>query len=202
MRRPLFTLVAPVLALSVLAACSTTTLPSLPFIKASAPVAPPVVAPPVAAPAPVDAPGAPSALAAFEVGIAAIAAESGVMLEKTAEGELLLRAAGDSAVAPSSTTLTPRFAAFLKQLASRLAQQQSLNVKITGHTDATGNAQRNDKLSEGRALAAARVLTQNGVADFRVAAKGKGKHEPIADNDTATGRASNRRVDIVITEGR
>jgi flagellar motor protein MotB len=46
------------------------------------------------------------------------------------------------------------------------------------------------------------VLTQNGVADFRVSASGKGKREPVAGNDTAAGRASNRRVDLLITEGR
>lgn len=202
MNRPFLTLVVPVLALSLLAACSSTALPSLPFIKPPTPVVPPVVAsPPVAAPAPVEVPKPPSALAEFEPDIAAAATEAGVKLEQ-ADDELLLRAGGDGAFAASSTSPTPRYAAFLKQLASHLAQHQSLNVKITGHTDATGNAQRNDKLSEGRAQAAARVLTQAGIAPFRVSATGKGKREPIAGNDTAAGRAANRRVDIVVTEGR
>jgi outer membrane protein OmpA-like peptidoglycan-associated protein len=149
-----------------------------------------------------EAPKPPSALETFEGSVADLATESGVKLERLPDGSLLLRAAGDSAFTPSGTTLTPRFAGFLKQLAARLVQAQSLNVRLTGHTDATGNARRNDKLSEGRAQAAARVLTQNGVADFRVSASGKGKREPVAGNDTAAGRASNRRVDIVLTEGR
>lgn len=202
MRRHLFTYAAPVLALSLLTACSSTTIPSLPFIKAPEPAAPTVVAPQApATPMPVEPPKAPSALAEFESGIGAAAAEAGVKLEKS-DDELLLRAGGDAAFAPSSTSPTPRYAAFLKQLASQLAQRQSLNVRITGHADATGNAQRNDKLSEGRAQAAARALTQAGIAPFRVSASGKGKREPIAGNDTAAGRAANRRVDIVVTEGR
>lgn len=202
MRRHLFTLAVPALALSLLAACTTASIPSLPFIKAPEPVAPAVVAPqPQAIPTPVESPMAPSALAEFESSIGAAAAEGGVKLEKS-DGELLLRAGGDAAFAPSSTSPTPRYSAFLKQLASQLVQRQSLNVRITGHTDATGNDKRNDKLSEGRAQAAARVLTQAGIAPFRVSANGKGKREPIAGNDTATGRAANRRVDIVVTEGR
>jgi outer membrane protein OmpA-like peptidoglycan-associated protein len=203
MRRCLFPLAALMLALSLLAGCGSPA-PVRPIISIPAPVVAPVTAPPPPPQPPVrvEAPKAPSALAEFESGIAAAAAESGVKVEKADEGELLLRTGGDAAFAPASTSPTPRYAAFLKQLASRLAQHQSLNVRITCHTDATGNTQRNEKLTEGRARAAARVLTQNGIAPFRVLADGKGKREPIAGNDTAAGRAANRRVDIVVTDGR
>ncbi len=204
MYRPSLPLAATVSAL-LLSACSNTSLPALPFITPAAPASAPAeaaAAPAPAAPVKAEEPKPPSALAEFEAAVAGLASESGVKLERQADGALLLRAVGDAAFAPSGTALTPRFNGFLKQLAGRLAQAQSLNVKVTGHTDATGNAKRNDKLSEGRAQAAARVLTQNGVADFRVSASGKGKREPVASNDTAVGRASNRRVDIAITEGR
>lgn len=202
-RRHLFPFVAPALALSLFAGCSSPA-PSPPVTSAPAVVAPAVIVP-LPPPRPivrVAAAKAPSALAEFESGIAAAAVESGVKVERTDEGELLLRAGGDAAFAPASTSPTQRYAAFLKQLAGHLVQHQSLNIRITGHTDATGNTQRNDKLSEGRAKAAERVLAQNGVAPFRVHADGKGKHSPIASNDTVAGRAANRRVDIVITDGR
>lgn len=201
MDRRLFPLAAPALILSLLAACSSPA-PSLPATKALAVVPPVVMAPaPMPAPAPVEAPKAPSALSEFESDIGAAAAEAGVKLIKTADGDqLLLRAGGDAAFAPSGTSLTPRYAAFLKELAKHLAQHQSLNVKVTGHTDATGNDKRNDKLSEARAQAAGRALIQAGLADFRVYATGKGKREPIAGNETAAGRASNRRVDMVVTD--
>lgn len=202
MRRSFLQLATSACLLS-LSACSSTPQ-TQPRVSPPAPASAPASAPAAVAPAPakVEAPKPPSALAEFETDVASLASESGVKLERLDDGALLLRAGGDGAFAPSGTTLTPRFGGFLKQLAARLVQAQSLNVKVTGHTDAAGNAQRNDKLSESRAQAAARVLVQNGVADFRVSASGKGKREPVAGNDTAAGRASNRRVDLVITEGR
>lgn len=203
MHRHRFALAASALALWVLAGCGSPA-PSQIFSNPPVAAVPPVIAPPPPpAPVRVEAPPqAPSALAGFESDIGGAAAESGLKLEMAADGKLLLRAAADAAFAPSSTSPTPRYAGFLKQLASRLAQHQSLNVRITGHTDATGNARRNDKLSEGRAQVTARALTQNGIAAFRIDADGRGQREPIAGNDTAAGRAANRRIDIVITDSR
>ena len=75
-----------------------------------------------------------------------------------------------------------------------------LKVEVQGHTDATGNKQRNKVLSNSRAEAVKRALTKRGVKDKRLIAKGYGQEKPIADNDTDAGKAKNRRVQFVILE--
>ncbi|MBO9647895.1 MAG: type VI secretion system protein TssL, long form [Variovorax sp.] len=78
-------------------------------------------------------------------------------------------------------------------------------VRITGHSDnqpiKTRQFPDNQSLSEKRAAAVAGVLTNSGVASERLIVEGKGDTQPLADNATATGRARNRRVDIVVTQG-
>jgi len=69
---------------------------------------------------------------------------------------------------------------------------------IEGHTDSTGSAALNQKLSEGRAAAVVEYLTANGVDGNRLQSKGFGETKPIATNKTATGRRANRRVEILL----
>ncbi len=70
---------------------------------------------------------------------------------------------------------------------------------VEGHTDSTGNAKINSKLSEERASAIAKYLETNGIEEGKLQSVGYGFKKPIASNKTSTGRAQNRRVDIVIT---
>ena len=65
---------------------------------------------------------------------------------------------------------------------------------VEGHTDSEGDADYNLQLSERRAQAVADYLEAKGVAVGRLTAKGIGESQPMADNDTAEGRAQNRRV--------
>jgi len=69
-------------------------------------------------------------------------------------------------------------------------------VSVTGHTDNTGNAQKNMQLSVKRANQIQRLLAQSGISNSQMKANGKGITAPIADNNTAEGRAKNRRVEI------
>ena len=69
---------------------------------------------------------------------------------------------------------------------------------IEGHTDNTGSADYNQALSQRRANAVADVLMNNGVPAARLRTIGRGEDEPLASTLSATGRAQNRRVEIVI----
>ncbi|UQY44668.1 OmpA family protein [Mixta hanseatica] len=70
-------------------------------------------------------------------------------------------------------------------------------VLIVGHTDATGSASWNQKLSEQRAQNVGRILQQAGLNPQKLYFQGAGSSRPLADNTTYDGRAANRRVEIV-----
>ncbi|WP_421942165.1 OmpA family protein [Pedobacter sp.] len=86
----------------------------------------------------------------------------------------------------------------VQSLASSLNQYPDTDVKIIGHTDNIGKEAYNQGLSERRAAAVKAYAVSQGVPSSRLVTIGKGLTEPIADNTTETGRAQNRRVEIVI----
>lgn len=86
----------------------------------------------------------------------------------------------------------------LRELAKSLSANPQTNIAIYGHTDNTGSDQINDPLSVQRAKSVYDFLTAQGVTNTRMAYAGKGSHEPIADNTTASGRSQNRRVEVYI----
>ena len=73
------------------------------------------------------------------------------------------------------------------------------HILIEGHTDNTGSVTQNNLLSLQRANAIANYLQQKGIAANRIQTKGLGSSMPIADNNTAEGRAKNRRTSFTIT---
>jgi outer membrane protein OmpA-like peptidoglycan-associated protein len=75
----------------------------------------------------------------------------------------------------------------------------SLHVAIEGHTDSVGSDQYNQDLSEHRAEAVRDYFVQQGISSSAVEARGFGKSEPIASNDTPEGRQQNRRVELVLS---
>jgi outer membrane protein OmpA-like peptidoglycan-associated protein len=83
-----------------------------------------------------------------------------------------------------------------------LQRYPDTTVQVIGHTDNTGTASLNQRLSESRAQAVANILVASGTPDHRVRAYGVGFSQPIASNGTSAGRAANRRVEIVITPNR
>ena len=85
----------------------------------------------------------------------------------------------------------------MDQVRALLADDPGLRLSIDGHTDATGDAAHNQRLSEARAQAVVAALTGQGVDASRLEAKGYGQTQPVADNDTDEGRAKNRRVELV-----
>jgi outer membrane protein OmpA-like peptidoglycan-associated protein len=71
-------------------------------------------------------------------------------------------------------------------------------ITVEGHTDSTGSAEHNQKLSGRRADAVRDLLVEGGVPAARLSVKGYGETDPIADNSTAEGRQANRRVQLEI----
>lgn len=103
-----------------------------------------------------------------------------------------------SAVAfqPGSNSFTPGSDTALNQIAELLRDNPGKRLRIEGHTDDTGPAAVNLRLSQERAEAVARYLEARNVSANQLIAKGYGSSQPIADNATETGRARNRRIEI------
>ncbi len=93
-------------------------------------------------------------------------------------------------------TLKPEGRHKLDSLASRLAALKLEVVVATGHTDWTGTATYNQRLSERRAQSVKNYLVQKGVPRDRIFTEGKGETQPMVSNTTRAGRAENRRVEV------
>lgn len=99
----------------------------------------------------------------------------------------------------NGTTLSPSAMAELAKFAASVQNNPDTNVQIYGFTDNTGSMQANEKVSTGRADSVLSYLAQCGVAPTRLSAQGIPMADYVASNETAAGRAENRRVEIYIT---
>ncbi len=81
-----------------------------------------------------------------------------------------------------------------------MKENPSLKIRINGHTDNTGNAADNLRLSNNRANAVVQYLVSGGIAANRLSSKGFGATVPIADNNTDEGRAKNRRTEMKVVQ--
>jgi outer membrane protein OmpA-like peptidoglycan-associated protein len=87
----------------------------------------------------------------------------------------------------------------LDQVAHALAAQPAdTTFQVEGYTDDTGSPKQNDQLAQRRAKAVADHLIQNGIDPSRIHVVSHGENDPVANNDSAEGRAANRRVEIVV----
>ena len=101
----------------------------------------------------------------------------------------------------NSAVLTDAGKVRLDEGAKMLIEHGALTVEVAGHTDAVGSDAYNQKLSERRAKSVASYLESKGVDAAHLApVMGYGKSKPIATNDTAEGRAQNRRVELVVRD--
>jgi outer membrane protein OmpA-like peptidoglycan-associated protein len=83
-------------------------------------------------------------------------------------------------------------------LVELLRENSTLIIEISGHTDNQGIAAENLSLSKRRAESVVQFLTEQGIPLNRLQAKGYGATRPIAENNTAAGRAKNRRSEMKI----
>lgn len=87
----------------------------------------------------------------------------------------------------------------LKTFAEKMKDLPETQITVFGHTDNTGTAEVNKKISQQRADAVSSNLQANGIGKERITSEGKSFDFPVADNATAEGRAQNRRVEIYIS---
>jgi outer membrane protein OmpA-like peptidoglycan-associated protein len=96
-------------------------------------------------------------------------------------------------------TLKPDAREKLAKVSGILLSYPGLQLQVEGYTDNIGSDDYNQKLSEQRADAVRDYLVTQGVAQTNIAAAGYGKSDPVADNSTNSGRAENRRVQLVVS---
>ncbi|QEA12722.1 OmpA family protein [Comamonas flocculans] len=125
---------------------------------------------------------------------------TGVAVTQTADNRLKLDIPSDISFATGRSDIQPNFRPVLERLARSLRANPGTEVLIIGHTDSTGSDAINDPLSLQRATSTRNFLADRGVNPMRVQVDGRGSYEPIASNDSAEGRARNRRVEIYVGE--
>jgi outer membrane protein OmpA-like peptidoglycan-associated protein len=96
-------------------------------------------------------------------------------------------------------SLRPEAREKLAKVAGIVSGHPGLRLDVEGHTDNVGGDDYNQQLSEQRGSAVRDYLTQQGMQPNSVSTKGFGKTQPVASNETASGRQQNRRVELVIS---
>jgi outer membrane protein OmpA-like peptidoglycan-associated protein len=111
---------------------------------------------------------------------------------------ITLNMPGNITFQTDSYDLNSSFFRVLDSVAVVLTEYKQTIVEVAGHTDSTGTEQYNQRLSEQRANTVAQYLTARGIAADRIITIGAGESRPVASNDTAEGRALNRRVELTL----
>ena len=125
---------------------------------------------------------------------------TGIGVTQTADNQLKLDIPSDISFAVGRSDISPAFAPVLDQFAAGLRSNPNAEVRIVGHTDSTGSDAINNPLSVDRAASTRDYLVARGVNPQIFVIEGHGSTRPIATNDTAEGRAKNRRVEIYVGE--
>jgi outer membrane protein OmpA-like peptidoglycan-associated protein len=98
-----------------------------------------------------------------------------------------------------SSTLRTGAREKLAKISGILLAHPALNLQIEGYTDSVGSDEFNQLLSERRSDSVRDFLAEQGVPVSSMSAKGFGKTQPVASNDTVEGRQRNRRVELVVS---
>lgn len=117
---------------------------------------------------------------------------------KSDERGTIITLSGQVLFEQGKSELLPGAKTQLDQIARVLRDAKTQSLVIEGYTDATGSPQRNAQVSQARAEAVLAYLSSQGVSAAQMSAVGRGESNPVANNDTAEGRATNRRVEIVV----
>lgn len=107
---------------------------------------------------------------------------------------------GESVFAPGQSSLREDAVQNLDAVLKFVNQDRSRLIRIEGHTDTQGSANLNQVLSQQRADAVQAALVARGVEAARISTVGLGAAVPVASNDSAAGRARNRRVEVILLD--
>ncbi|HZM70307.1 MAG TPA: OmpA family protein [Candidatus Cryosericum sp.] len=122
----------------------------------------------------------------------------GTTVERVGDDLLLVHFESDVLFDIDSAIVKPAARDALDEAAKVLIEFPKTAIVVQGHTDATGTEAHNQELSERRAGAVAAYLTGRGIDAARMVSVGYGEGQPVASNDLASGRAQNRRVDLLL----
>ncbi|MEE4209293.1 MAG: OmpA family protein [Parvularcula sp.] len=122
-------------------------------------------------------------------------ASTGVRVQRNGNNITLIMP-GNITFATNESTIRQDFFPVLSSVAKVIDEYDQTMVLVEGHTDSTGSDSYNDDLSVRRAVSVGNYLAAQGVLASRIDARGYGERQPIATNDTESGRSANRRVEI------
>jgi outer membrane protein OmpA-like peptidoglycan-associated protein len=120
-----------------------------------------------------------------------------VEIERVRDDLLKLTLANEVSFDVDSATVKPSFKPSLAKVAEVLKSYDT-QLTVVGHTDSSGSESYNQQLSERRARVVRDELVRLGVPSSRLSAIGRGELEPRADNSSTSGKAQNRRVEILV----
>ena len=121
-----------------------------------------------------------------------------IKVTQTTDNRLKINVPTDAGFALGSARLNAKMHPILDELALSLLQNPTESIQVIGYTDDTGADSINIPLSQNRAQSVAGYLLAHGVQPQRITTQAMGAQNPVASNETAEGRASNRRVEIYI----
>lgn len=122
-------------------------------------------------------------------------ASTGVRVQREGNNITLIMP-GNITFASNQSAIRSDFFATLNSVSKVIQEFDQTIVLVEGHTDSTGSDAYNDQLSVQRAVSVGNYLASQGVMPSRIDARGYGERQPIATNDTESGREQNRRVEI------
>ena len=125
---------------------------------------------------------------------------TGVAVTQTADNQLKLEIPSDISFDTGKADINPGLRPVLDKFSETLQQNPVTTIRIIGHTDSVGTDAVNDPLSIKRAESVRDYFTARGLATNRIAIDGRGSHAPVAENNTPSGRAKNRRVEIFVAQ--
>lgn len=123
---------------------------------------------------------------------------SGVSVTRSGDN-IILNMPNDVTFGVDQTDLSQRAEQVLNSVALVALEYDDTKLNVIGHTDSSGAASYNLRLSQVRASEVASYLMSRQVASARVVSRGVGEESPVATNETKAGRAANRRVEIVLS---
>lgn len=124
-------------------------------------------------------------------------AGSGVQVQRVGD-EINLVMPGNISFNTNEFAVRDQFYSVLDSVAQVLAKFKDTNLVVTGHTDSSGSADYNYNLSNRRATSVTNALASRGVDQSRLISQGIGPDQPLASNQTESGKAQNRRVELKI----
>jgi outer membrane protein OmpA-like peptidoglycan-associated protein len=127
-------------------------------------------------------------------------AGTGIGVTQTADNRIRANIPADAGFDTGRSDIRPALRNVLDKFASSMTEHTATTVEIVGHTDNTGSDAINDPLSVARANATRDYLVSRGVSAQRISTAGRGERQPVASNDSESGRAQNRRVEVFVAE--